>query len=225
MGERDERAVEVGGEAYGNILKSITNGLRAKRVLEVGTGWGYSARAFAEAMNGDGEIVTIDYIDRMTTENRDAILASGVKLTRVVSKSHDATVSGPFDILYIDGDPASAAADFARFSDTVRDGGLIIMDGYGGQSQPTDTVETLSIRRPFVTLPYNPIYSFAVHRKPLPVKPNGRNIAKCEDCTMSSFSDTWVGIDEWADDHVKTWQHAVSLWSEPRNLKYRKAPR
>ena len=193
-------------------------------MLEIGTGWGYSARAFSESIGIGGEVVSIDCVRRITNDNLAAIAATGVHFTQIHGKSQVEFATGPFDILYIDGDPARAALDFARFAESVRDGGLIIMDGYGGQSGPTEAVDNLNVRHPFVTIPYNLVYSFAIHRKPLPIPQNGRHIAKCEECPQASFSETWSGIDEWADNHVATSNHAVALWAEPRHLKYRKKP-
>src|SRR3990172_202934 len=218
---------EVGGDTYSLLLYALCESAQAKRVLEIGTGWGYSTATFCRSLaQRGGSIVSIDPHDRMRSENATAIRNSKVECHLIKERSADASVKGEFDLLYIDGDPTQAQADFERFAGKIRPGGLIIMDGYGGQPGPTDAVDALSARRSFVTLPYHSAYSFSVHRKPPPVPQSGGGYwSRCEDCQNSAVLPTWGEIDAWADRHISDTRHTLTIVAGPRQLKYRKGLR
>ncbi len=51
------------GHIQGRLLKMITQMIRPKRILEIGTFVGYSALCFAEGLEEGGELHTIDIDD------------------------------------------------------------------------------------------------------------------------------------------------------------------
>lgn len=127
-----ERRFPIVGRAVGVTLELLARSIGARRVFELGSGFGYSAFWFARAVGPDGEIHCTDG----SQDNRDA--AEGY-LTRVgVWNRIDYHVSdavtaldqteGDFDVIYndIDKDGYPAAWEAAR--DRIRVGGLYLCD-------------------------------------------------------------------------------------------------
>src|SRR5436190_20789566 len=64
LGEMEERARQHGfpivGRATGRFLELAARAVGARRVMELGSGYGYSAYWFARAVGPDGEVVCTD---------------------------------------------------------------------------------------------------------------------------------------------------------------------
>lgn len=217
--------MEAGGPQYALNLYALAESIKAMLVLEVGAGWGWSARAFAHSLSKRGGIlVSIDpHPERIKPENRGRIDAMEMSWDIRKARSEDTPFNEPIDLLYIDGNPANAADDFRRYYENVRAGGIVVIDGYGGQSQPTEFVESQDFD--FLLLPYNDTYAHAVRRKPVPHDFAGRYEAVCEGCYTQFRADYWSAMDAAIDKHVETAQHTVTAIAGPRRLRYRKGPR
>lgn len=116
----------------GRLLHILARSLNAKRVLELGSGYGYSAMWFALAMGEDGQIVMTegsqdnadrarDYFERARKSDL-AEFNVGNALAIARNKK------GPFDIILCDinKDEYPAALDIAR--EKLRLGGFFICD-------------------------------------------------------------------------------------------------
>src|SRR5436309_15803346 len=55
-----EHGFPVGGRATGRFLELAARAVGARRVMELGSGYGYSAYWFARAVGPDGEVVCTD---------------------------------------------------------------------------------------------------------------------------------------------------------------------
>ncbi|MDO5664008.1 MAG: O-methyltransferase [Bacteroidia bacterium] len=55
----------ISGHLQGRLLKMLTQMIRPKRVLEIGTFIGYSTLCFAEGLDGNGEVHTIEIDDEL----------------------------------------------------------------------------------------------------------------------------------------------------------------
>jgi predicted O-methyltransferase YrrM len=87
---------------------------RARRILEIGTGSGESARAMAAAMSADGMLITIERDAAAAAAARQAFIASGIA-ARVTTVVGDAArylhkLAGPFDVVFHDGDVTQYAS-------------------------------------------------------------------------------------------------------------------
>lgn len=109
-------------------------------VLEIGTGWGISGRAFL--VTGCTELVTIDpnmnarYV-RSAIAELEATKGKGQKITYIQASSEDLDelreLKGKrFDVIFIDGrhDYASVKRDMARSEHFLKPKGVMILDDY-----------------------------------------------------------------------------------------------
>ncbi|CAN0139374.1 unnamed protein product, partial [Pylaiella littoralis] len=102
----------VSGHLQGGVLKLLAKLSGAKRVLDVGTFTGYSALAFAEALPGDGVVVTLESDARAAETARGHFDSSehGGKIRLLLGRAMDgidqliAEDAPQFDMIFIDAD-------------------------------------------------------------------------------------------------------------------------
>jgi caffeoyl-CoA O-methyltransferase len=120
------------GRQAGMLLGLLTHACGARRVLELGSGYGYSALWFARALPEVGKVICTDF----SSDNRD--LAMGYFRTAGCAEKIDfrvgdalqiaRTLSGPFDIVFNDIDKEAYPASIAVAVGLLRPGGLFITD-------------------------------------------------------------------------------------------------
>jgi caffeoyl-CoA O-methyltransferase len=115
------------GEIEGAFLKMLVRMTQAKRILEVGMFTGYSALSFAEALPADGSIVTCE-LDPRAIEIARRFFAQSPHRDKIevrVGRAADTltTLSGPFDLCFIDADKPSYDYYYDRCVDLTRKGG------------------------------------------------------------------------------------------------------
>ena len=99
------------GPLEGRFLEMLVFGLRARRVLEIGTFSGYSSLSMAAGMPNDGRIVTCEISEVHAEVARRHIAASPysdmieVRLGPALETLR--TLDGPFDFVFIDADKTS----------------------------------------------------------------------------------------------------------------------
>lgn len=165
-----DECTEVGGREYVRQLYALAKG--AKRIAEIGLGWGYSARAFMQALtdNGGGELVSIDPLDGLpdgvnVREKHPA--PAGVTWTHLKQPSHRVpNLAASVDLLYIDGDPRYCLDDATRFYKDIRPGGLLVIDSGGWTNGPLPAIARLeSLGFAMTRHPYSGDLFFAVHQR------------------------------------------------------------
>ncbi len=116
------------------VLTTVVNAVGAKRVLEIGGGFGYSALWFAETVGKGGSVETIDrfpehilaiqrYAKQFGLEGRVAALyGEGAAILR--------GLSGPYDVIHDDGWFGAQPAYYDRLADLLRPRGLLIMSNW-----------------------------------------------------------------------------------------------
>ncbi|KII91669.1 hypothetical protein PLICRDRAFT_51805 [Plicaturopsis crispa FD-325 SS-3] len=120
--------------AQGKLLNLLARSIGAKRVLEVGTLGGYSSIWMARALPDDGELVTLELVEKHASVARENIVAAGLSSrVTVIAGPAGETLKGlhsspPFDLAFIDADKASVPIYFAEAKRLVRSGGVIIVD-------------------------------------------------------------------------------------------------
>ncbi len=122
----------ITGRIEGRFLKLLVQLVQARRVLEIGTFSGYSALSMAEALPDNGTLITcdndpvaIEFARRFFAESehgKKIILKGGLALETLKS------VSGPFDMAFIDADKENYANYFDAILPMMRQGGLIVVD-------------------------------------------------------------------------------------------------
>jgi caffeoyl-CoA O-methyltransferase len=122
----------LSGHLQGRILSMLSNMIRPKNILEIGTYTGYSAICFAEGLTDDGQLHTIDINDELAPLVKSAVAKAGMEKKIINHWGNALTIipslSGPFDIVFIDADKINYSNYYDLIFDKVRPGGYIIAD-------------------------------------------------------------------------------------------------
>jgi predicted O-methyltransferase YrrM len=121
----------------GQLLGLMVKMLDAKRILEIGTYTGYSAMCMAEAMSGDGQLVTCDinveWTDIAQRHWQDAGLSETIELrlgpaADTLEKMLANGLAEHFDVAFVDADKPNYCNYYELSLRLVRPGGLILVD-------------------------------------------------------------------------------------------------
>jgi predicted O-methyltransferase YrrM len=128
----DERHFPIVGPVVGRHLEVLARAIGARRVFELGSGYGYSAYFFARAVGAGGEVHCTDLSPDNVALARDFLGRAGV-WDRVTYHQEEATaalrrVGGTWDVVYndIDKDGYPDTVDLAYAH--LRPGGLFVTD-------------------------------------------------------------------------------------------------
>jgi len=130
--EGRERDFPIVGRNVGVTLEVLARSVGARRVMELGSGFGYSAYWFARAVGADGEIHCTDG-DPDNAAKAASYLSRAGLWDRVTYHVGDAVeqmagVAGAFDIVYDDIDKHGYPDAWRAASERIRVGGLYICD-------------------------------------------------------------------------------------------------
>jgi predicted O-methyltransferase YrrM len=121
--------------AHGKMLHLLALSIGAKRILEVWTLGGYSAIWMARALPLDGKLVSLEIDPRNAEVAGNNIARAGLsdRVEIVVAPAIETlpTLTGPFDLTFIDADKQSNAQYFDHAVRLSRKGGIIIVDNVG----------------------------------------------------------------------------------------------
>jgi predicted O-methyltransferase YrrM len=120
------------GRLVGTAVEVLARTVRARRVFELGSGYGYSAYWFARAVGPDGEVHCTDgdpaneakalaYLDR-------AGLGSPIHWHVGDAVTNLADVDGAFDVIYDDIDKVGYPDAWRAAAERIRVGGLYLCD-------------------------------------------------------------------------------------------------
>jgi len=122
----------LSGAYQGRLLALLSKLIAPKHILEIGTYTGYSALSLAEGLNPNGRIDTIDINEELQEMQRRYFDASsfGKQIFQHVGNASDIipTLSGMFDMVFIDADKEQYPLYFDLIIDRVPSGGMIIAD-------------------------------------------------------------------------------------------------
>jgi caffeoyl-CoA O-methyltransferase len=116
----------------GALLHTMVRAAGARRVLEIGTAIGYSGLWMATALPSDGQLITLERDAARAATAREHFARAGVG-ERVAVIVGDATrylhkISGPFDLIFQDGDKAQYEPMLDRLMQLLRSSGIIVTD-------------------------------------------------------------------------------------------------
>ncbi len=128
----EERSFPIVGPLVGRTLGLLARALGARRVFELGSGYGYSALHFARAVGEGGEVHGTE-LDPRNIELARGFLARAGVLARVTFHAEEATaalrrVGGVWDIVYNDIDKEGYPEVVELAYERLRPGGLFISD-------------------------------------------------------------------------------------------------
>jgi predicted O-methyltransferase YrrM len=135
------REIEREGEAHklplvdaevGSLLRVLATAIGAARILEIGTAIGYSGIWLADALPPHGMLLTLEVDGERARTARENFARSGLaeRASVIVGDAERtlAKVSGPFDLIFQDGDKRQYTSLLDRLVDRLRPGGLLITD-------------------------------------------------------------------------------------------------
>jgi predicted O-methyltransferase YrrM len=134
--EMEARAADnrfpIVGRATGRFLELAARAVGARRVMELGSGYGYSAYWFARAVGPDGEVVCTDG-DPGNAKLAEEYLSKAGVWDRVRYRVGDALQgfadeTGDFDVVYCDVDKDGYPDCWRAARDRIRVGGLWLCD-------------------------------------------------------------------------------------------------
>jgi len=129
---RTSHGRQVSGPEVGALLRQFVLLLQPQRVLEIGTFSGYSTLWMASALPEGGQIDTLEINDEMEDLIREGFERAGLA-ERIRLHIGDAldilpTLTGPYELVFIDADKRDYVAYYQSVFDLVPPGGLIVAD-------------------------------------------------------------------------------------------------
>lgn len=122
----------LSGHMQGNFLSMISNMIRPKEVLEIGTYTGYSAVCLSSGLQPGGKVYTIDVNEELEKTVRSYFKEGGLddKINYSVGDAMKIipTLNIKFDLVFIDADKKNYSNYYDLVFDKVNKGGFIIAD-------------------------------------------------------------------------------------------------
>jgi predicted O-methyltransferase YrrM len=116
----------------GALLRVLATAIRATRILEIGTAIGYSGIWLAGALPPGGMLITMEAEPDRAKQARSNFARAGLadRANVMVGDSNLllAKVSGPFDLIFQDGDKHEYSPQLDRLVDLLRPGGVLVTD-------------------------------------------------------------------------------------------------
>lgn len=131
----------------GKLLHLLARTHGARRILEIGTLGGYSTIWLARALPPGGELITLEYEEKHADVARANIARAGLadRVEVRVGAALDLlpTLTGPFDMSFIDADKQNNPAYFRAALGLSRPGSVIIVDNVvrGGRVADKNTTD------------------------------------------------------------------------------------
>lgn len=136
LSDMEELAVEknfpIVGPLVGRTLFMLAQAIQAKRILELGSGYGYSAYWFAKAIGKEGTVICTD-ADAVNAERAREYFRRGKLSGKIDFRVGDALkiiddLDGTFDIIFNDLDKHQYPKAFRKSVPKLRKGGLLVSD-------------------------------------------------------------------------------------------------
>jgi len=130
--EAEDRDFPIIGRLVGRLLFQLARMAKAKRVLELGSGFGYSAYWFASAVGPEGKVICTDS-DPENKQRAEEYLGKVGLFGRVEFHVGEALgimngIEGDFDIIFNDIDKHQYPEAFRLAAPRLRPGGVLISD-------------------------------------------------------------------------------------------------
>ncbi|RAI88027.1 O-methyltransferase [Algoriphagus yeomjeoni] len=122
----------ISGHLQGKMLELFTKMQNPKTILEIGTYTGYSGLCLARGLRKDGKLITLDINDELETMVRGFFEESGLA-EQIDYRLGNAleiipTLSGPFDMVFIDADKINYSNYYDLIIEKMNAGGIILAD-------------------------------------------------------------------------------------------------
>ena len=134
-----ERDFPIVGPLVGRMISLLAQSIGARRILELGSGFGYSGYWFARALPADGELILTEKDPANSARSQEYFRRGGVggRVQFLLGDALEALdrLPGDFDIIFNDVDKTQYPAAFHKASPRVRTGGFFMSDNmlWGGR--------------------------------------------------------------------------------------------
>jgi predicted O-methyltransferase YrrM len=116
----------------GVLLRVLATSIQARRILEIGTAIGYSGIWLAGALPADGTLLTMEVDEQRARQAREHFARAGLasRASVIVGDAQRmlAKVSGPFDLIFQDGDKKLYGPLLDRLVELLRPAGVLVTD-------------------------------------------------------------------------------------------------
>lgn len=139
-----ERAADAISPAAAATLTFLAKAIRARHVVEVGTGTGVSAVALLAGMTDDGVLTSIDNEAELQLVAREVLNDAGIPRPRARLIAGEALgvlpklTDGAYDLVFVDSDPLEYVEYVAQASRLLRPGGILVLHHALWQGQVAD---------------------------------------------------------------------------------------
>jgi predicted O-methyltransferase YrrM len=128
----EQRGLPLVDAEVGALLRTLAIAVNASRILEIGTAIGYSGIWLAGALPPGGMLITMEMSEERAREARENFARAGLtdRASVVVGDAQLklAKVSGPFDLIFQDGDKQLYTPMLDRLVALLRPRGLLVTD-------------------------------------------------------------------------------------------------
>jgi predicted O-methyltransferase YrrM len=128
----ERRGLPLVDAEVGALLRVLATAIDASRILEIGTAIGYSGIWMAGALPPGGMLITMEMDESRAQEARENFARAGIadRVSVVVGDAQLklAKVSGPFDLIFQDGDKKLYSPLLDRLVALLRPRGLLVTD-------------------------------------------------------------------------------------------------
>ena len=161
-----EVSFPIVGPASGQLCYQVARMIGARRVFELGSGYGYSTAWFARAVqeNGGGEVHHVVWSEDLSAQARKHLGALGFdgmvkyRVSEAVQALRE--TDGPFDLIFNDIDKKGYPDSLPVIKEKLRSGGVLIIDNmlwhgkiFDESDQSEDTVGVREFTRHITTDP------------------------------------------------------------------------
>jgi predicted O-methyltransferase YrrM len=143
----EQRGLPLVDAEVGALLRVLATAVNATRILEIGTAIGYSGIWLAGALPPGGMLMTMEMSEERAHEARENFARAGLadRVSVIVGDANLklAKVSGPFDLIFQDGDKQLYSPMLDRLVALLRPRGLLVTDNvlWDGEVAPGFTAE------------------------------------------------------------------------------------
>ena len=165
----------LSGHLQGQLLMMLSNMIRPKHVLEIGTYTGYSAICLAAGLEPGGLLQTIDINEELFPMVKNyferAGLSEKIKIHTGNAVEIIPQLTDTFDLVFIDADKINYAVYYDLVFDKVNKGGIIIADNVLWSGKVLDKEPEMDYDTKAITVFNNKIHNDKrVHHVLLPVR-------------------------------------------------------
>jgi predicted O-methyltransferase YrrM len=122
----------LSGSYQGRLLALLAKMIGPKKILEVGTYTGYATLCLAEGLTTGGSIDTIDHNEELADMQRRYFDQSpyGSQIVQHLGEAKDIlkTLTGPYDLVFLDADKENYPHYFDLIIDKLETGGILLSD-------------------------------------------------------------------------------------------------